>query len=211
MSEDMLEIVKSYIPDDYSYTSGDVGEILTRQCLSNLGFRTLRNVYLKYDNISTEIDIIAVSEYGLLCVENKNWNGILCGSDADTMLTLRRRSTNDIRVYNPFMQNTVHIHVLCNVLRSVSLIPAFEPIVVFGAKNFKDLVRHNKFSMKYYKLDDLPQLMVNREPYYDIEDVDKVYSYLTQFSDSSMEKRLEFLIEKDFSKGINAFTKSTCV
>ncbi len=96
---------------------GRYGEYLTYQNLKGLekeGARFLFNVYLPKENgETTEIDVLMLTEWGLISYESKNYSGWIFGSEDQKnwyqTLPQGKGKSNKESFYNPVMQNRSHI------------------------------------------------------------------------------------------------------
>lgn len=127
---------------------GDVGEVLTAFTLrSECNMNVIRNVYIPVNQHYTEIDMIGVSEYGVFVIENKNYSGIVLGDTGSKYWIVKYPFRNDIRLYNPVMQNITHRDAVRKHLESLGYngIPIFKP-VIFNDKGII-LIRNSEKSV----------------------------------------------------------------
>ena len=102
--------------------AGKRGEEETAEILENLpGCRfILRNVYVpKVSGGTTEIDLIMLHKKGIFVVENKNYSGVILGSDRQerwTQLRFRGRERTERTFFSPVLQNDLHIRHLRRLL-----------------------------------------------------------------------------------------------
>lgn len=94
---------------------GNYGEFkLYRKVIRKFGKDNVyTNVYLNNENTDyTEVDVIALSGYGIFVFEMKNYSGYIYGSENDQYWTqvLNRFSKN--KFYNPLRQNYAHVKAL---------------------------------------------------------------------------------------------------
>lgn len=104
---------------NYSKIKGEYGENSTTEEFKNffddnsVYYKILKNTYLPYsDNKTTEIDIIIISEYGIIAVENKNYSGWIFGSFNANKWTATYWNGTKFQFYNPIKQNYTHIEIL---------------------------------------------------------------------------------------------------
>lgn len=163
------------------YIMGDVGEVITASALREVGLLVLRNLYLKHKDAYTEIDIVAISCKGVFVVENKNYSGVVHGS-------VKKRYWNNGDMYNPVMQNSVHVNAVKGVLKCGCYI---YNVVIFNDK-IKKLVCDD--SSRVFTLSGFIEAYKNFDKIVFTDDeVEEIYNKLKVFSDSSLEARLNHL------------------
>lgn len=82
--------------------------------------KTLFSAYLRKD---TQIDVIAICEFGIFVIEAKNWKKWIKGEYGDTLWYGKSLSKDAMRVMNVVNQNFIHIRALRNRLRAMGLSP----------------------------------------------------------------------------------------
>lgn len=186
MSEDTFEIVSSYFAS--AEKLGDAGEAVTANELRSLGFSVVRNLYFPYNNHYTEVDIIAVSKYGVFVVENKNYAGEILGDVSDKYWYVRYSLLNERRLLNPVIQNNMHVNALEKLKILKGLVPdnyIFSP-VIFNDKCKLNVTNADKkvFTLerfsKVYK-----EYIKDKKPLLSDGDVFKIYNILKKYSDYS--------------------------
>ena len=113
MSKGIIEELLGGIFDD-SWT-GKYGEFLLKSEL-DMGRLTgkkgkiLRNVYIPAeDGKTSEIDVLFITQKGLIVFESKNYSGWIFGNEADSQWTASLPNKEKHRFYNPVRQNRGHI------------------------------------------------------------------------------------------------------
>lgn len=120
------------IPQDDAEVA--VGEML-RQHFSGEEYHLLNNVTLRYGQLTTQIDHVLVSQYGIFVIETKGYKGWIFGNANDQKWTQVLYYAK-FRFGNPIIQNAGHVAAL----RSIFTLDAnlFHSIVVFcGQPDFK--------------------------------------------------------------------------
>lgn len=99
--------------------------------------RILRNVYLpKYNDQTTEIDLLFVTRKGIFVIESKNYSGWIFGRENDEKWTATYKNGSKHNFYNPIKQNNSHIKWLKNYLGDMPCIS----VIVFSNKcEFKEI------------------------------------------------------------------------
>lgn len=99
---------------------GSRGEALTCSALRQFSeVKLIRNIYLPYEEYFTQIDIIALSPYGVFVIENKNYHAVIEGKTEDKYLKVFYPSGRTERLYNPVLQNARHMGVVKRLLRGI--------------------------------------------------------------------------------------------
>lgn len=114
---------------------GWVGEFGISRILSNLSdeeYYTFNDVVLLSEkDITTQIDHIVVSIYGIFVIETKNYKGWISGSEFSEKW-LKNMYGKKYYFYNPLRQNYAHRKVLENLLKLPE--ESFFPVIVFSNK-----------------------------------------------------------------------------
>ena len=151
---------------------GKVGEKIVADYLSNLPgdrYHILNDVLLEIGNVSSQIDHIVVSMYGLFVIETKNYAGVVLGQEEDyrwTQVVGGKKNS----FYSPLKQNERHIQVLQRCIQQS--LGIFVPVVVFSRNcNLKvdtvSPVLYADMMMEYISQYDQP--ILTREDLIDIE------------------------------------------
>lgn len=110
---------------------GEKGEKLIENILRQYAPKDciFRNVYIiKPNGVTTEIDLIMVSRFGVFVIESKNYSGVVYGSISEQMWQQERM--NVIEFYNPIKQNRGHISALKTFLEFND--DVYYSMIVFG-------------------------------------------------------------------------------
>ena len=188
MSETLEDIYGYY--GESPEISGDVGEIVTASKLRNSGFRVLRNLYLPKENkTTTQIDMVAISSIGLLCIENKNYHNCdIYGDYYSTHFAVKYfQSRNTYKLFNPLKQNHIHYCLLKQLLDAHDYDIPIYPLVIFNdncvlhnCKN-KLLIQLNDFDLWYQKMQFDKRISNDEE-----NDVSKFLQTYTDASDEAL-------------------------
>ena len=123
------ELLGGFFDDSWT---GKYGEFLLKSeldmgRLTGKKGRILRNVYVPKDDGSTsEIDVLFITQKGLIVFESKNYSGWIFGREADSYWTASLPNKEKHRFYNPILQNKSHIKWL---VKSTGDVPTFSVIV----------------------------------------------------------------------------------
>lgn len=118
-----------------SKIKGIIGEKTTSSILFFLDkskYKVINNIVLKSGEITSQIDHIVISDYGIFVIETKNYKGwILGGENSEywTQVIYKRKE----KFYNPIRQNLGHIRTLKNCLSEYPNIE-YKSIIVFSTK-----------------------------------------------------------------------------
>lgn len=112
---------------------GDLGERLVSEALARLpaGYQTFNNLILPIRRDSghtTQIDHVVTSEFGIIVVETKKFEGTIVGR-AEDRRWLQILGSHRFSFPNPLHQNLHHVEVLGHHLGLSS--ESFHPVVVF--------------------------------------------------------------------------------
>lgn len=102
------------------FDKGEMGEWATEYALKKAlpsNIYTLRNLYIPYRNITTEIDLIMLHETGIYVFESKNYSGWIFGNENQQYWTQCLKGGKKYKFYNPLHQNRTHINALVSLLR----------------------------------------------------------------------------------------------
>lgn len=116
----------------YAVAKGKEGEKAVNSVLSSLGkkYVLMKNILLKTNSGSTELDHVVVSMYGIFVIETKNYSGTVIGEDGYKNWKHYDRGGTERSFYNPIKQNAGHIGTL---KRAINLNDdAFISVVVFA-------------------------------------------------------------------------------
>lgn len=135
MAKGLLDLlVDSLFDADWQ---GRRGEKLTERELDLVKFfgragKVLRNIYVPKDNGETsEIDVVFITQKGILVIESKNYSGWIFGDEKSTYWTAMLPNKEKNRFYNPIKQNKTHCKWLGRYLGEE--FPLFS-IVVFSER-----------------------------------------------------------------------------
>lgn len=114
-----IRIIERTLQKTENQVLGEIGEGKTAEEFKRFfksissEFKILRNVYIKFDDeITTEIDIVIISEYGIFIVENKNYRGEVSGSISGERWFYNSYSNMKSYFPNPIKQNYMHIKAI---------------------------------------------------------------------------------------------------
>ena len=92
----------------------------------------INDVVLKNNEITSQIDHIIISDFGIFVIETKNYKGWILGNEKSEYWT-QVIYKNKHKFYNPIIQNSGHVRALKNCLKEFPNID-YKSIVVFSAK-----------------------------------------------------------------------------
>ena len=97
------------------FNKGNYGEFLTFYLLEKLTGhqQLLTNLYIpKKDGLTTEVDLIMISETGIYVFESKNYSGWIFGDEKQKNWTQTLPDKQKNKFFNPIWQNNGHITAL---------------------------------------------------------------------------------------------------
>ncbi len=86
----------------------------------------------------SQIDLVLITEVGIIVFEVKDYNGWLYGKGKQEHWTMIC-GKNKYRIYSPIIQNEVHIKNLRNIINENQDVPIFSVIVFYGNCNFENI------------------------------------------------------------------------
>jgi len=144
---------------------GVIGEKSISMLMATLDknkYRIINDLRLKVDEMSTQIDHVIISNYGIFVIETKNYKGWIFGKDYEdywTQVIYKEKH----RFKNPIKQNRYHIYMLQKALRDYPDLQ-YHSIVVFMAD--AELKTNTNNGVMY------PQEMLRRIKGFDREVID---------------------------------------
>ena len=109
--EDREEMKRLY--DDSPDTIGAWGEIITASTLRNeLEIPVIQTLYVG----GSQIDMVAISPYGVFVIENKNYHGVVLGYTKAQYWRVYYSRDQWHKLYNPVMQNRKHRQDIVSLL-----------------------------------------------------------------------------------------------
>ena len=158
---------------------GIIGEDIIASILSKLdneNYKVINDLFLKTNNITTQIDHVLISTYGIFIIETKNYSGIISGNDYSDKWN-QNIYGKKYKFYNPVKQNYGHIKGLNSILQIDENL--YIPIVVFMPK--AELKTDSKNYVIYsYQLIDL--ITSFQETKFSIETINFIYENLISFN-----------------------------
>ena len=165
--------------------------------LEDLGFKCIRSCYLEFCGITSQIDIVAISKYGVLAVECKSHTlDMLMKSKYGNSLVGYK---DGIQIFNEDVLKQCENHRKQVFLTGVDMELALEKqrfAPVTGIVVFDKIGKLMGIRKDYFKrvmdigaldLDILKDILFGGEIYSDVE-VDAIYNHFKQFSDTSAER-----------------------
>ena len=99
------------------------------------------DLYLKkYNGNFSQIDLVIVTEVGIIVFEVKDYSGWIFGAGHNSQWTqVLAYGKRKYRLYNPIMQNNKHVSDLRKQLRQFETIPFYSIVVFYGNCVLKDI------------------------------------------------------------------------
>lgn len=135
-------------------------------------YHTLKNVTLKTDNGTTQIDHIIVSIYGIFVIETKNMKGWIYGGEHQKIWT-QKIFRHTSKFQNPLHQNYKHVKAVSEVLNMAE--EKIHSVVVFaGSSTFKTKMPDNVSSKGGF----LNYIATKKEPLFTSSEVQEIIEVL---------------------------------
>ena len=112
-------------------------------------YKVINNVVLKNNEITSQIDHIIISDFGIFVIETKNYKGWILGNENSEYWT-KVIYKKKYKFYNPILQNSGHIRALKNCLNEFPTVD-YKSIIVFSTKA-KIKIETTKDVINTYKL-----------------------------------------------------------
>ena len=173
--------------------------------LRDLGYKTIRNVYVEYNGKKSQIDIIAFTGKNIWCIECKSYNmDKLYFKRSSSQWRYKDLKGNIHYIHSPKRQNQNHIKVLMGVLYNgvdgelyekfnQGVPPVLNAIVFKANDDLEGLSKYTRLDNGIYTENNLHLLQYDN-PMGDLSEMSKViYNYLKQFNDDSPEKLREHI------------------
>lgn len=182
---------------NYKNIKGNVGERRVNKILERLDdSKLLKDVLLKTENGTTQIDHILIHKKGIFIIETKNFDGWIFGSEKDKywMQSLYKKKS---KFYNPIRQNYGHVKAIEKYLPE-NRRDVLRSIIVFNNQcSFKKL----EVTTPVLKIKDLLRYINNIDTKISLTnaDIDYFYMIISKNNITSEEERknhLKFVKEK---------------
>lgn len=124
--EEREEMARLY--DDSPDIIGAWGELITAQAIRNeLKIRVIKTLYIG----GSQIDMVAISPYGVFVIENKNYHGVVLGYTKAQYWRVYYTQDKWHKLYNPVMQNQKHREAVVSMLQLMgySHIKVYCPVI----------------------------------------------------------------------------------
>lgn len=184
------------------YDKGKLGEYLIYKRLKNFeecGYKFLFNLYIpKGNNETTEIDVLMITQRGLIVFESKNYSGWIFGNEYSQKWTQTLPAggkSQKFHFFNPIIQNKAHMNNLKKLLNEN--IPMYS-IIAFSERCILKNVPQNTKELKIINRNLVMNAMKSIENSSDIvmdetkisEIYNKLYPY-TQVSENAKMQHIQ--------------------
>ena len=127
------------------------------------------DLYLKKNNYSfTQIDLVVITEAGIIVFEVKDYSGWIFGSGNQPQWTkVLAYGKQKYRFYNPIMQNNKHIGEVRRKLKPIDNVPFYSVVLFYGDCVLKDInfVPKGTFLVKANRVLEVIRIIIrNNEP-----------------------------------------------
>lgn len=185
---------------------GQYGEYLLTYALNhdNLpGYlKTIRNLYVPYQQDTSEIDVLMVHEKGLFVFESKNYSGWIFGSAGELKWTQCLPNHGKHHFYNPIRQNETHIKALSKYMQLPQT--SFMSYIIFSERcELKDVPEATDFYSIVKRpelLKKLREMLKSRSVQYTHQEVDSLaekFTELTRVSEEEKQRHIDVIKQKE--------------
>lgn len=155
---------KRWIKTYHINRAGKIGERTSYKALNRIckkkGFKIFKNIRIPLYDSSTEIDLLIITNYGIVVIENKNFSGSVFGDSNDKNWYQVKKSGDRKKFYNPIMQNEGHVKCLNhNLLKMGVKNIAILNFVIFS----NDKCQINVSDKRIMKLHEMERWLNNKE------------------------------------------------
>lgn len=106
----------------------------------------IRNLYIKNNNATSEIDIVYIHPSALIIIENKNYSGWIYGNENQQYWTQTFKNGKKYKFYNPIKQNNTHKNIIIDELKrngiNTNVFPIYS-MIIFDNNNIKNITYDN--------------------------------------------------------------------
>ena len=180
---------------------GKLGERKVRKILESIkpeGYRIINDLMIKTSKGTSQIDHIAISQYGIFVIETKNYKGWIFGNEkSDNWTQVIYKSKR--KFHNPVRQNWGHIQALKEVLNNDN-IPYYSIVVFSNRAELKD-VKSNSDVIYVHQLKEAIKNLSIVEKLSNLE-IEQIEVFLKSLSIENKQQR------KDHIKNINQNIKN---
>lgn len=141
----------------------------------------------KYKGHFAQIDLVVLTEVGIIVVEVKDYSGWIFGSGNKYQWTqVLAYGKEKYRFYNPVMQNNNHILELRKKLKQFQTIPFYSLIVFYGDCVFKDIscIPQGTYISKVSEVSNTINTIVNNKKRINYIDKNQIVELLKKYIES---------------------------
>ena len=163
---------------DIARELGKVGEENVYKALKEIDAKFLFNLYVPYNNSTSEIDVVMITSHNIYVIEVKNYCGVIWGKEEDEYWVSQKRK-GTYTFYNPIKQNDTHIVALKQFVdMPMTNIVIFTDISKLNIKSNSIVIQTKDIKQK---IEDLEKKSTNKI------DVNNVYNELKCFEPTDNE------------------------
>lgn len=145
--------------------------------------RLFHDLYLRKQNGEfSQIDLLAITEVGIIVFEVKDYSGWIFGDCSHTNWTqVMAYGRSKYRFYNPIMQNNRHISELKKQLDQFENIPFYSVVVFYGDSDLRKItnVPEDVYIVKPSKIQFVLDYLKKNRELVQYEDIDEITSLLS--------------------------------
>lgn len=171
--------------------AGALGENRVNKVLSNVdGFKVLKDIMIKTETGTTQIDHVLIGWKGVFVIETKNYDGWIFGDEKSKYWT-QVIYKNKNKFYNPIRQNYGHVKAVEKAIGD-KYKDNLQSIIVFD--NRSNLKKLNATTPVIY-LKDLKKFIQNYNPIsrLTVEEIDWIYNKLSKENITDKQIRKEHI------------------
>lgn len=167
-----MKMKTSHYRSNVNEELGKLGEENVYKALNGIDAKFLFNLYVPYNNSTSEIDLVVICPHNIYVIESKNYRGFIYGKEEDEYWVQKvgnRNKTNCNTFYNPIKQNDVHIKALEQFINEPMLnIVVFSNISKINIKSSSIVVQTRDIKNTITQIEQSSKNTINIEDVYNI-------------------------------------------
>lgn len=182
------------------HSRGNAAEIQLTHDLERLGIPKeciFRNLYIKTGpSYYTQVDVVALTSFGILVFEVKNYSGWIFGTGYQNHWTqVLSYGRSKFSFYNPILQNARHIEQLRKQLPDLNYYPVFNIVIFYGYCELKDIseIPLNTFVLTSKRLREVLQSLQYQQPVITYLNQIKITSFFNEAAQRGNDKEIRAL------------------
>jgi hypothetical protein len=153
------------------------------------------DLYLKKSNGKiSQIDLVVVTEVGIIVFEVKDYSGWIFGSGNQSQWTqVLAYGKQKFRFYNPIIQNNRHVEELRRKLKHLDNVPFYSIVLFYGDCQLKDInyVPKGVYLVKSKRIKDVLRIILKENKTYEYADKNIIIDILNEAVENGDKKEIQ--------------------